>query len=171
MERIHYPETRRSSYDRFGSTHSVKQIAAAPQPPNKSNSTVLILEDFDAIRALLSDHFKHRGYEVFSSATLAGALAMTNELARTNGAPPDILFIDYDLTDEDPFIAIHELRTSLPHSTIVMMGGPSAPQDQDRALRAGASWIMEKAYDLASIDQIACGETPPHHAYLHSNVA
>jgi CheY-like chemotaxis protein len=121
-----------------------------------TKGNVLILEDFDAIRALLDAHFKKQGFDVDSSSTLHGALALSREHA------PDVLFIDYDLSTENPYNAIQQLRMSLPYTTIVLIGGPLSQTDQDRALHAGASKIMEKGYDLTGMDQIAYTKTPAY---------
>src|SRR5665811_1534349 len=51
---------------------------------------MLILEDFDEIRAFLSRHFTQQGYDVFSSATLRDAIAIAWEEA------PHIIIVDYD---------------------------------------------------------------------------
>lgn len=111
-------------------------------------SKVLILEDFDEIRALLSQHFVRQGYEVYSSATLDGALSMSKDRA------PDVLFIDYDLASENPFDATRQLHAALPQSRIVLMGGPGTEDEHQRAIHAGASSIMDKAYDLTGMDNL-----------------
>src|SRR5579885_1337067 len=97
--------------------------------------TVLILEDFDGIRALLSSHFKRQGYDVESAATLRGALSLSLENT------PAVLFIDYDLSAENPYNAIQVLHGALPESRIVLIGGPLSALDKERALHAGASKI------------------------------
>lgn len=122
----------------------------------RTKGKVLILEDFDSIRALLSEHFKRQGFEVDSSATLGGALVLSRE------DTPNVLFIDYDLTGENPYTAIQQLHTALPNTTIVLIGGPLSATDQDRALRAGATRIMEKGYDLSNMDQIANTALPSY---------
>jgi DNA-binding NtrC family response regulator len=108
----------------------------------------LILEDFDGIRALLSSHFKRQGYDVESAATLRGALALAVE------DRPNVLFVDYDLSAENPYTTIQVLHAALPESTIVLMGGPITTSDQERAHQAGANRIMEKGYDLTAMDEI-----------------
>jgi CheY-like chemotaxis protein len=129
--------------------HAAHSSTHASAHAHKAKASVLILEDFDAIRALMSEHFKRQGFDVDSSATLHGALALSRDHA------PNVLFIDYDLSSENPYNAIQQLRMSLPNTTIVLIGGPLTQNDQDRALRAGASRIMEKGYDLSGMDQIA----------------
>ena len=131
--------------------HAGKHAAHAARHHAKGN--VLILEDFDAIRALMSEHFKRQGFDVDSSATLHGALALSRDRA------PNVLFIDYDLSTENPYNAIQQLRMVLPNTIIVLIGGPLTQPDQDRALRAGASRIMEKGYDLTGMDQIVATQT------------
>jgi CheY-like chemotaxis protein len=145
----------RVTHHGIGSRNEVgARASAASARAIRPKASVLILEDFDAIRALMSEHFKRQGFDVDSSATLHGALALSRDHA------PNVLFIDYDLSSENPYNAIQQLRMSLPNTTIVLIGGPLSQTDQDRALRAGASRIMEKGYDLAGMDQIASTPLP-----------
>ena len=140
----------RTGHHGIGSRNEVgARASAASLRALRPKASVLILEDFDAIRALMSEHFKKQGFDVDSSSTLHGALVLSREHV------PNVLFIDYDLSTENPYSAIQQLHTALPNTTIVLIGGPLSQNDQDRALRAGASRIMEKGYDLAGMDQIA----------------
>lgn len=143
----------------LASAQALARAASLAQHKNR----VLILEDFDAIRAMLSDHFKRQGFDVQSAATLAGALAMSREKA------PNVLFVDYDLSSEDPYRVIEQLRTSFPSCTIVLMGGPLSADDQTRAIHAGASSIMKKAYDLLAMDQLAATDEAVLQPYLTTN--
>jgi CheY-like chemotaxis protein len=155
MERVtHHGIGTKSDFGGHAAAHASAHAAAhasssAATHARKAKASVLILEDFDAIRALMSEHFKRQGFDVDSSATLNGALALSRDHA------PNVLFIDYDLSSENPYNAIQQLHMSLPNTTIVLIGGPLTQTDQERALRAGASRIMEKGYDLSGMDQIA----------------
>jgi CheY-like chemotaxis protein len=131
--------------------------------PHRAKGNVLILEDFDAIRALLAEQFKRQGYDVDSSATLHGALALAHD------REPNVLYVDYNLSSENPFNAIQQLRLALPNTTIVLIAGPLSANDQERAFNSGASRIMQKDYNLAGMGQI---EPMPTTAltYLVANV-
>ena len=109
---------------------------------------LLILEDFDEIRAFLARHFSHYGYDVFSSATLRDALAIAWE------EEPQVIIIDYDLAGERSLHAIERLHDAKPNSYIVLIGGPGTEDVEERALAAGATRVLSKAYAIAEMDQI-----------------
>ncbi len=113
-----------------------------------SKGTLLILEDFDAIRAYLSEHFRSHGYQVYSASALGDALAVARE------EDPEVVAIDYDLGTENAYQAIEHLRSALPGSYIVLMGGPGTHEIEERAKQAGASRVLGKAYHLAELDTI-----------------
>ncbi len=112
---------------------------------------VLILEDFDSIRAYLKNHFKMQGYEVSSAATIRDALEMAEEQY------PQVIIIDYDLSGEDAYEAIRRLRAILPLSYIVLMGGPDTATIEENARRSGASRVLAKAYELGELDEAVIG--------------
>ncbi len=109
---------------------------------------LLILEDFDEIRAFLSRHFARDGYDVFSSATLRDALAIAWEES------PQVILIDYDLCGETAIHAIERLHEARPDSFVVLIGGPGTPEVEEIALAAGASKVLSKAYAISEMDQI-----------------
>jgi DNA-binding response OmpR family regulator len=116
--------------------------------PLDSESVLLILENFDSIRAQLTKHFTSAGYDLFSSATLSDAL----ELACEN--VPDVVIIDYTLRGGGALAAIERLRHCLPHSYIVLI----APEDADihaKAFRAGASKVIPKTNRITELEDIA----------------
>lgn len=112
---------------------------------------VLILEDFDSIRAYLKNHFKMQGYDVLSAATIRDAI----ELAEAEY--PQIVIIDYDLNGEDAYEAIRRLRGILPLSYIVLMGGPDTATIEEHARRSGVSRVLAKAYELGELNNAVLG--------------
>ncbi len=117
----------------------------------EDSPVVLILEDFDSIRAYLKNHFKMQGYDVCSAATILDALEMAEE------EYPQVVIIDYDLSGEDAYEAIRRLRTILPLSYIVLMGGPDTAKIEESAKRSGASRVLAKAYELGELDGAVVG--------------
>jgi ActR/RegA family two-component response regulator len=110
--------------------------------------TLLILEDFDEIRAFLARHFTRHGFEVFSSATVEGALTIAHSHL------PEAIIVDFDLSGSQAYHAVERLRAALPGSFIVLMGGPGTVAVKDRAILAGASKVLDKAYHLGELDEI-----------------
>ena len=114
----------------------------------KQKPILLILEDFDEIRAFLVRHFDQRGYDVFSASTLRDALVIAWEEA------PQVILIDYDLSGEAALHAIERLHIALPQSYIVLIGGPQTREVTERAILAGASKVLSKAYAISEMDYI-----------------
>ena len=113
-----------------------------------TKNSLLILEDFDELRGLFAKHFANRGYDIFSSATLRGALAIAYEEA------PQVIIIDHDLSGETASHAIERLRIALPKSYIVVVGEPNSVSAREITLNAGASRVLSNACDLTEIDEI-----------------
>src|SRR5581483_2022349 len=110
--------------------------------------TMLILEDFDEIRAFLARHFTQNGYEVFSSSTLRDALALAWEEV------PQIIIVDYDLAGERAIHAVERLHTAMPQSDIVLIGGPGTTDVEENATLAGATTVLPKAYAITERDHV-----------------
>jgi ActR/RegA family two-component response regulator len=115
---------------------------------NKPKTILLILEDFDDIRAFLVRHFDQRGYDVYSSATLRDALVIAWE------EMPRVILIDYDLRGETAVHAIQRLHEALPESYIVLIGGPQTQEVTERAILAGANKVISKSYAISEMDYI-----------------
>jgi DNA-binding response OmpR family regulator len=116
--------------------------------PLDAESVLLIIENFDSIRAQLAHHFTSAGYDLFSSATLNDAVSLACENV------PDVVIIDYALKGGGALVAIERLRHCLPNSYIVLI----APQDTEihsKAFRAGASKVIPKSEHIAELEDIA----------------
>jgi ActR/RegA family two-component response regulator len=109
---------------------------------------ILILEDFDEIRAFLARHYVQQGYELFSAATLRDGMAIAWEDS------PQLILVDYDLGGETAIHAIERLHEAQPHSYIVLLGGPQTIEVGDEAILAGASKVLSKAYNISEMDAI-----------------
>ena len=119
----------------------------APQLEGCTNG-LMIVEDFDSIRALLAHHFQGHGYGVCSAATVRDALAIAGD------EHPRVIIVDYDMLGEDATKAVTKLRGALPTSYIVLMGGPGTADVEFRAKSAGASTVLAKAYRISELDRI-----------------
>jgi DNA-binding response OmpR family regulator len=123
---------------------------------NAARSALLIIEDFDEIRALLARRFTKHGFDVFSSATVRDALTIAREEA------PQVIVIDYDLspipfeggTGEMACHAIRRLRETLPKSHILLMGGPDTVEFKEQTQLEGASKVLTKEFKESEIDKI-----------------
>ncbi|MDP4198616.1 MAG: response regulator [Bacteroidota bacterium] len=113
----------------------MRRSSAIAQAATEPRHVLLILEDFDELRALLARHFVERGYEVFSSSTLRDALAIAWEEA------PQMIIIDYSLRGEDAMHVIERLHNAQPLSQIVLAACPPEVEVEEQAIAAGASRV------------------------------
>lgn len=109
---------------------------------------VLILEDFDAIRAWTSHHLEQKGYDVYSSATLHDAIQLAKDES------PQIVLVDYDMSGEDAIWAVGQLRGLAPKAFILVLGGPGTAAVEHHAIEAGATQVLSHAYDVHMLDEI-----------------
>jgi len=128
--------------------NEVSAIQTYEVPLHGCAGGLLIVEDFDSIRALLAHHFQKHGYGVCSSATVRDALMIAKD------EQPRVVIVDYDMSGVDATKALALLRASLPDSYIVLMGGPGTSDVEYRALHAGASTVLAKAYRISELDRI-----------------
>ena len=128
-----------------GTKHGVKgtMIPTSTEP----RIVLLILEDFDEIRAFLANHFSKRGFDVFSSATLRDALAIAWE------EDPRVIIIDYDLSGEIALHSIKRLHDARPESCILLVGGPQTLEVEEQAILAGATKVLSKSYEISEMDR------------------
>lgn len=122
---------------------SVQTSFEAPPKP-----IVLILEDFDAIRAWTSHHLEQKGYDVYSAATLHDAIQIAKDQM------PQLVLIDYDMSGEDAIWAVSQLRALAPSAFVLVLGGPGTESVERHALDAGASQVLSHAYDVHLLDEI-----------------
>jgi DNA-binding response OmpR family regulator len=109
---------------------------------------ILLVEDFDAIRALLARHYEREGFTVYSASTPKDAQI----IARTIN--PLIVVVDYDLSNASSLDALRDLRQILPHSIIILSGGAETPALLEKARNYGASDILFHGYDLSRLDRM-----------------
>jgi DNA-binding response OmpR family regulator len=109
---------------------------------------MLIVEDFDGIRAVLARHFEREGFTVYSAATPHDAHVIARSIN------PMIVIVDYDLSDSDSLSALQQLRDALPHSIIILYGGVDSKDLQLRALQSGATDVLANGYELSSLDRL-----------------
>lgn len=116
---------------------------------------ILIVEDFDAIRAFLARHFEREGFTVYSACTPSDAKI----IARTIN--PLIVIVDYDLSHANSLDALRELRQLLPMSIIILSGGVETSALREKARQYGASEMLAQGYDLSRLD-LLISQARPH---------
>ncbi len=113
-----------------------------------TSRSILILEDYDLLRAFFSRHFEKRKFQVFSAARIEDAVALTLSLL------PQVIVIDHVLLSESAIEAIKRLRSIVPGSKIIVVGGVDAPEIREAIVTAGATAFLPGEYTMQGIDEI-----------------
>lgn len=103
---------------------------------------VLVVDDEPPLLRALVLNLTHRGYEVATASTAAGALGQIRRL------PPDLLILDLGLPDLDGLDIIRELRDRVPMLPVIVLSARSSSQDKVTALDLGAVDYVAKPFDM-----------------------
>jgi two-component system NtrC family response regulator len=104
--------------------------------------TILVVEDDEMQRNLISENLRQERYEVFEAATSREALEIISQ------NPVEIAVVDYKLGDESGLELIKELKTRNPLITTVMVTAFASIETAVEAIRQGAYDYVVKPIDL-----------------------
>src|SRR5947207_14681018 len=93
---------------------------------------ILLVDDQDEIRSLLSDSFRVRGYVVMEAADAAGLKACLT------GPQPDVVLLDYKLPDADGLDLIPLIKKKWPETKGMMRTGHGTVNLAGEATKTGA---------------------------------
>jgi len=116
------------------------------EPETARRERVLVVEDSDAIRSLLSILLERRGYEVKAASNGQAALEKA-----TSGV--DLVLLDVGLPDMNGLEVCRRLRSNAATAdlTIIMLTGRDHPGDVRDGLAAGADDFLTKPIDEADL--------------------
>src|SRR4030095_2654270 len=104
---------------------------------------ILIVDDEEQIRDLLSLYLSKRGYQVSSAATSPETLRLLEEV------PVDLVVLDIGLADEDGLSLLERLKTNCPNVLVVMLTGMGFVEDLlQEAHQKGADGYVSKVLPL-----------------------
>lgn len=108
---------------------------------------ILLIEDNEASRQLMSDYLEYYGYQVLALAK--GSLfaqAMTQFC-------PDLVLLDLKLPDIDGFTLLQQRSSDWLDVPIIVISAFAFQADQQRALELGASQYLVKPVSLTQLTQ------------------
>ena len=108
---------------------------------------ILIVDDNESLRRLLSSLFVNVGHEVVSMVA-DGSKQVEAEIQRTQ---PDIVCLDYNLPGRDGITILHAIQSMAPQIDILFMTGSNETDLEQRAADAGASGFIRKPFGQAQI--------------------
>jgi DNA-binding response OmpR family regulator len=110
---------------------------------------ILIVDDDETFRLVLSESLSARGYDVQSAANAVEAKARISE------RPPDIVLLDIMMPDMDGVTLCRELRSAeaMRHVPILIVSALDDSETVKEALLFGATDFMVKPVDLVKAEK------------------
>jgi two-component system, cell cycle response regulator DivK len=129
------------------------------QSDHKENQTVLVVEDYDDARELISLWLKGSGYRVIEARDGGEAV----DVARREC--PDLVIMDMSLPTLDGLSATQAIREieKLCHVPIIACSANDVREWADKALAAGCNEFVSKPVDFAALEKAMKRLLPQHH--------
>src|SRR5437764_1998983 len=102
---------------------------------------ILLVDDQEEIRSLLSDSFRVRGYEVIEAADAAGLKACLT------GPQPDVVLLDFKLPDADGLDLIPLIKREWPETESIVLTGHGTLDLAVEATKRGAFHFQTKPHN------------------------
>lgn len=129
-------------------------MSGTPTFGGKLPTRILLVEDNDANRRLLSDFLSFCGYRVHSVATGTDFFAALTEFH------PSLILLDLKLPGVDGFTLLEQLKHSVEwqHIPVIVISAFAFKADQQRAISLGASQYLIKPVGLENLKQAVSQE-------------
>ncbi|HWQ13276.1 MAG TPA: response regulator [Roseiflexaceae bacterium] len=122
------------------------------------HQTVLVVDDEEAIRAILMRLLVHMGYSVLAASDGQSAL----EMVRSNAIQIDCVMLDVampGMSGVDAARAIHEVASQVP---LVIMSGHAMPWLTARELDVPVAGFLQKPFAYEDLRRTLSGVFTPH---------
>ena len=106
---------------------------------------LLVVDDEDGIRRVLTQLFEYEGHEVRSAASAGEAISAFTDFL------PDLTFMDVKMARMDGLEALTRIKELDPHALVVMISGHGTIETAVEATRRGAYDFLEKPLDTDRI--------------------
>ncbi len=111
----------------------------------QSRGRILVVDDEDDVRALLTRYLEMEGYEVDQAADAAGAYAVLAERR------PDLVLLDVMLKPDDGLEVLSRLRKES-EVAVILLTGKGAEADRVVGLKLGADDYIVKPFSPAEVE-------------------
>lgn len=109
---------------------------------------ILIVDDSDVLRKILSFNFKKEGYEVYEAHDGEEGLQKIKEIN------PDAICLDIMMPKMDGFTVLKKLKEENLKYPIIVLTAKGGEEDEDLALSLGALKVMTKPFSPKSVVEI-----------------
>ncbi len=137
----------------------MEEIPIHPNPDTVKACTILVVDEDEAMRALLVDALQENGCRVMESLDGKGALEILQKVM------PNVIVTDLKIPDGG-YLYLRLLKSAAPQSAVVVMTAHGDSQSKTKALECGAQAYFEKPLHLKHLkDWISdsCMENPCRH--------
>jgi DNA-binding response OmpR family regulator len=119
-------------------------VSATPVPATAGR--LLVVEDDQGIQKMITDYFRHNGYEVFAASDGEAGIKMALE------ERPDALILDIMLPKTDGFSVCRHIRERNPSLPILILTAKDDVVDKVLGLEMGADDYMTKPFSLRELE-------------------
>lgn len=119
--------------------------------------TVLVVDDYDDVRAITKKALESFGYRVLEA--WSGAEAVRVAQAES----PDLILMDLSMPNMDGFATIHQLRRllGLRHTPVIALSAHTAREVREDALAAGCLEFITKPLHLEELRSVVARHLAP----------
>ena len=115
---------------------------------------VLIVDDEQELREILSEQLRHHGLEILEASNgLEGLWQVKHE-------HPDVIVLDLTMPRLGGLEALKRIHTFDPKITVIVLTASEDPLQLQEARRLGASEVFTKPYDLDQLARRIAGHAP-----------
>ena len=106
---------------------------------------ILIIEDLQEVRDLLSIFLSKKGFEVLSASSGKEGIDLTR------GVSPDLVLLDVNMPDLDGIEVLKKIRDFDKKIKVVMLSGLDTAELEEKARLAGATAFLSKSQGIEAI--------------------
>ncbi|MFM7424850.1 MAG: response regulator [Elainella sp.] len=124
-------------------------MTQTPDPNQHSGARILVVEDNEASRQLMSDYLEYYGYRVMALAKGASFAAAMMQFR------PHLVLLDLKLPDIDGYSLLQQRQWTAEwlQVPVIVISAFAFQADQQRALKLGASQYLVKPVSLTLLKQ------------------
>ncbi len=110
--------------------------------------SILIIDDDQAVREMVSHHFTSSGWSTAEAASGRQGTELAEKLT------PDIILLDMKLPDQDGIAVLKALKAQGSTASVVIMTGWGSISNAVEAIKLGAEQYLSKPADLVGMDSL-----------------
>ena len=130
---------------RPGGAFALQAVADPPAKAARTAPRILVVDDDDSIRDLLTMALEHSGYEVVLAASCLDA---RNAVERSK---PELIVLDVMLPDGDGIELCRRLRAGGTRAPVLFLTAKDATSEKVRGLTVGGDDYLTKPFSLAEL--------------------